>query len=198
MKRTIGVMGSSGGDFDDATLAAAYEVGRQIAKHDCVLVTGACPGLPLQAARGAKAEGGLVVGISPGLSADEHMYKYGSPLQYHDVTIYTGSGLMGREIANIRSSDIVIILGGRSGTLGEFAIAYDEGKLIGILQGSGGIADLAPQIVESLHKDTGAHIVYQADPAQLVEATLDMFDFTHHRRPSCFHRPPRTLVESWD
>ena len=42
---------------------------------------------------------------------------------------------MGREITNIRSCDIVVIVGGRIGTLGEFAIAYDEGRLIGILTG---------------------------------------------------------------
>src|SRR5207244_9938763 len=52
-----------------------------------------------------------------------------------DVLIYTGSGLMGREITNIRSCDIVVIVGGRIGTLGEFAIAYDEGRLIGVLTG---------------------------------------------------------------
>ena len=43
---------------------------------------------------------------------------------------------MGRELINIRSSDIVVVVGGRSGTLGEFAIAYEEGKLIGVLTGT--------------------------------------------------------------
>src|SRR5437667_448881 len=52
-----------------------------------------------------------------------------------DVLIYTGSGLMGREITDIRTCDIVVIVGGRIGTLGEFAIAYDEGRLIGVLTG---------------------------------------------------------------
>ena len=51
------------------------------------------------------------------------------------MLIYTGSGLMGREITDIRSCDIVVIVGGRIGTLGEFAIAYDEGRLIGVLTG---------------------------------------------------------------
>jgi predicted Rossmann-fold nucleotide-binding protein len=46
---------------------------------------------------------------------------------------------MGREVVNIRSSDIVLIVGGRSGTLGEFSIAYDEGELIGVLLDTGGI-----------------------------------------------------------
>ena len=31
--------------------------------------------------------------------------------------VFTGSGLMGREIENIRSCDLVVFMGGRSGTL---------------------------------------------------------------------------------
>ena len=72
-------------------------------------MTGACAGLPLSAACGAKEEGGRVVGISPGLSLEEHVGKYGSPTEFHDVLIFTGSGLMGREVVNIRSSDIVVV-----------------------------------------------------------------------------------------
>jgi hypothetical protein len=37
----------------------------------------------------------MVVGISPGLSLDEHVQKYRSPTEGFDVLIYTGSGLMG-------------------------------------------------------------------------------------------------------
>ncbi len=82
----------------------------------------------------------MTIGISPGLSLAEHVGRYGSPCHGFDVLIHTGSGLMGREIENIRSSDIVVIIGGRSGTVGEFAIAYDAGKLIGVVNGTGGIA----------------------------------------------------------
>jgi len=71
---------------------------------------------------------------------------------------------MGREVTNIRSSDIVIVVVGSSGTLGEFAIAYDKGKLIGVLEGSGGITDKLPQLVESFNKNTGANIVYNSEP----------------------------------
>ena len=40
--------------------------------------------------------------------------------------VITGSGLMGRDITYIRSCDMVVIAGGRTDTLGELAIAYDE------------------------------------------------------------------------
>ena len=53
----------------------------------------------------------------------EHIKTFGSPYEEYEVLIFTGLGFMGREPINIRSSDIVIVVGGRSGTLGEFAIA---------------------------------------------------------------------------
>ena len=81
----IGVMGGATGEFTRDVLARAHALGRAIAKADCILITGACPGLPLASACGAKDAGGMVVGISPGLSLDEHVYKYGSPTPFCGV-----------------------------------------------------------------------------------------------------------------
>ncbi len=85
------------------------------------------------------------------------------------MLIFTGMGLMGREVIGVRSCDIVIIVGGRSGTLGEFAIAYDEGRLIGVLTGSGGVADRIDDFLPVMHKPTGSRIVYDRDPRKLIE-----------------------------
>jgi hypothetical protein len=60
----------------------------------------------------------------------------------------------------------------RSGTLGEFAIAFEEGKLIGVLTGTGGITDVIPAVEERLHKATGAEVIYDDDPVRLVEGLL--------------------------
>jgi uncharacterized protein (TIGR00725 family) len=184
MKLKIGVMGSASGNFWRRHKEIAYELGCAIAQNDCVTITGACPGLPLESARGANEAGGLVVGISPGLSEWEHVHKYRSPLEYHDVIIFTGSGLMGREVVNIRSSDIVVIIGGRSGTLGEFSIAYDEGKLIGVLYGTGGITSEIKNIVRIIKKKTGAKIIYGKDPRLLIKSLIDYFIKEHYKHPS--------------
>ena len=53
-----------------------------------------------------------MVGISPALSETEHVQRFDAPVEGFDVIVYTGSGLMGREVVNIRSSDIVVIAGG--------------------------------------------------------------------------------------
>ncbi|MCF6282067.1 MAG: YHS domain-containing protein [Candidatus Polarisedimenticolaceae bacterium] len=187
MRLTVGVMGSAGNQESQQIEKMAYALGETIAKRGFVLITGACPGLPYECARDVTNSSGLSIGISPALSLDEHLHKYHSPSDSFDVIIYTGSGLMGREVTNIRSSDIVIILGGRSGTLGEFAIAYDEGKLIGVLEGSGGITGKIPDIIASFgDKDTGAQVVYDPDPQRLMAKLAEAYTTEHYQHPSCF------------
>ena len=168
-RMTVGVMGSAGGILKPEVCQRVWRLGASIARRGHVLITGACPGLPHEAVLGAKSQGGFVVGISPGLNLKEHVTKYHSPTRGYDAMIYTGSGLMGREIENIRSCDVVIFAGGRSGTLGEFAIAYDEGKVIGVLQNSGGISEHLDKIIAMIQKKTEALVCYDPDPEGLMD-----------------------------
>lgn len=168
----IGVMGSAGGHADAAIVDVCRRLGRVIAEHGCCLLTGACPGLPHEVVLGAKSAGGHVVGISPASSLKEHVETFQSPYREYDVLIYTGLGLMGRELVNIHSSDIVVVVSGRSGTLGEFAIGYEEGKLIGVLTGTGGITVALPALEASLNKRTGSEVIYESEPEALVDRLL--------------------------
>jgi len=168
-RMSVGIMGSAGGKLDDRTRDVVQDLGRNIARRGFVLVTGACPGIPQEAVKGAKKEGGIVIGVSPALNLEEHVKKYHSPTRGYDIIVYTGSGLMGREVENIRSCDVVIFAGGRSGTLGEFAIAYDEAKVIGVLEGTGGITEHLKEIIGMMKKDTGAIITYDASPERLLD-----------------------------
>lgn len=171
-------MGSAGGQLTEEAKALCRELGRQIARHNCIIITGACPGLPHEAVLGAKEVGALALGISPALALQEHIDRYHSPYEEYDALIFTGSGLMGREIEGIRTCDIVCIVGGRSGTLGEFAIAYDEGKLICVLEGTGGIAEHIDEIVAVINKHTDAEVIYDTDPKALIERAVER----HHER----------------
>jgi uncharacterized protein (TIGR00725 family) len=168
----VGIMGSAGGGMDPEILGRLDQLGRTIANRGYVLVTGAAPGMTHAAVLGAKEAGGFVVGISPALNLEEHMTRYKSPTRGYDALIYTGNGLMGREIENIRSCDVVIFAGGRSGTLGEFAIAYDEGKIIGVLEGTGGVTEHIHRIIDMVEKRTGAYVRSHANP----EALMDMLE----------------------
>ena len=175
MRIQIGVMGSAGGDITGGELELAKRLGRRIAERGCVIVTGACPGLPHAAVLGAHEAGGSSLGVSPARSREEHVKVFESPLDPYTAIVFTGSGLMGRETHNIHSSDFVLFTGGRSGTLGEFAIAYDEGKLIGVLRDSGGISNDFDGIAKLVRKDTGALLVQDDDPERLVDTCLDRY-----------------------
>lgn len=168
-------MGSAGGSIAPSELALARRLGKRIAERGCTIVTGACPGLPHAAVLGAHGAGGTSLGVSPALSREEHVNVYNSPLQPYSTMVFTGSGLMGRETHNIHSSDFVIFVGGRSGTLGEFCIAYDEGKLIGVLTHSGGISDEFAGIARLVKKETGSTLVYDDAPEALIDACLEIY-----------------------
>jgi len=175
-RMTVGVMGSAGGRLPADVRRKARRLGAAIAKKGYVLITGACPGLPHEAVKGAKEAGGIVVGVSPALNLEEHILKYRSPTRGYDAIIYTGSGLMGREIENIRSCDVVIFAGGRSGTLGEFAIAYDEAKVIGVLKSTGGITEHLGTIIDMVNKETGAVVCYDDDPERLLNQLEEIYN----------------------
>ncbi|MFH0942111.1 MAG: hypothetical protein V1823_03715 [Chloroflexota bacterium] len=172
---TVGVMGSAGGDIPPEVSQKVKMLGRLIARRGHVLITGACPGLPQDAVLGAIEEEGIVVGVSPALNLEEHVTKYHSPTRGYQAIIYTGSGLMGREIDNIRSCDVVIFAGGRSGTLGEFAIAYDEGKVIGVLRDTGGITEHLQTIIGMVKKQTGSIICYDTEPDGLLDQLENIY-----------------------
>lgn len=173
MRMKVGVVGSAGGELTPEIREKAREMGRCLARHDVIVVTGSAPGLPHEAVLGAKEVGTLVLGISPAHSLDEHRDVYSAPWEEYDALIFTGSGLMGREIEIIRTCEAVVVVGGRSGTLGEFAIAYDEARLIGALTGTGGIADHIPELLEVINKETGAAVVTSDDPEDLFQLMME-------------------------
>jgi uncharacterized protein (TIGR00725 family) len=174
---TVGVMGSAGtmpAGVDDRFLdTLARELAGRIVALDCVLLTGETTGLPERVINAVRALGGMTVGVSPGHTASEQRERYQAPEIGSDVVIYTGFGLKGRNVVTVRSSDIIVIFGGSMGTLNELTIAYDEGKVIGILEGSGGVADLARELFKMLPKKSAARIVYDTDPAKLMDRCHD-------------------------
>jgi len=156
-------------------LEMSKEVGREIIKQGGVLVTGATTGAPYWAAIGAKEEKGIVIGLSPAASERAHIKKYHLPTDFHDLIIYTGFNYSGRNLLLTRSSDAVIIICGRLGTLNEFTIAFEDDKPIGVLTQSGGTADILKGLVDNAHRGPGK-IVYESDPKKLIEEVIKLVD----------------------
>ena len=174
----VGVMGASNNDAltdqeEQRLKNLADHLGTALAQHDCILLTGATTGLPDLVARAFRKQGGFALGISPAENREEHRQRYALPEDGADVIIYTGFGYKGRNVINIRSADIVIIFGGATGTLNEFTIAYDEGKIIGVLEGSGGVADHIREIVEFCKKPTRGTVIFEKVPKRLIQKCLE-------------------------
>lgn len=158
------------------TLDIAKELGREIARHNAVLVNGATTGFPFWSAIGAKEENGFVIGVSPAMSEKDHIENYKLPLDYLDVIIYTGSGYSGRNLLLTRAADTVIVGCGRMGTLNEFTINFEDRKPIGILEDSGGTTDLIKEIIEKSHRGNETKVIYEKNPKILVEKLLKIIE----------------------
>lgn len=182
----IGVMGSATPSLSPEQMerlrALAGQLGKAIAERGCTLVIGSAAGLPGMVFEAVRNAGGCTVEISPAGSAQEHKARYATSDHVPDVRIFTGFGYKGRNVINVRSSDIVIIFGGSMGTLNEFTIAYDEGKIIGVLEGTGGVADAVRAVMRFCDKPTQAHVVFAADPEQLIATCLEALK-THAPTP---------------
>jgi hypothetical protein len=170
MKFKIGVMGSAEDRPD--TIDKGVTLGRAIAGRDAIILTGATTGVIHVVGKAARDAGAIHVGISPAHNADEHVERYALPLDACDAIIYTGFGLKGRNVVLVRSCDIVIFIAGSTGSLNEFTIAYDEGKVIGALTGTGGVADEIERLTQVFLKRTKSQIFYDDDPVCLIDKCL--------------------------
>ena len=151
----------------------AKEVGREIAKSGAIITTGATTGFPMYAAMGAKDECGFSIGLSPAANEREHVEMYKLPLDFMDVVVYTGFGYAGRDLLFVRSSDAMIIGCGRIGTLNEFAVAFEDRRPIGILEGAWETDELLRKVIEEAHRPNDK-IIFDSDPKAMVERLIEM------------------------
>lgn len=176
MKITVGVMGSATdageGPAGDALREKASALGRALAARDVILMTGATTGIVYLVGKTAQASGVFHVGVSPATCQHEHVERYQLPTDACDLIVYTGFGLKGRNVVLVRSCEIVIFIAGAMGSLNEFTIAHDEGKVIGCLTGTAGVADEANYLLRKFSKETGAKVIQNKHPEQLLESCM--------------------------
>ena len=180
MKIKVGVMGSANDTLPDGVSddlrAKAESLGREIARRDCLLLTGATTGLTYILGQSAREKGAFHIGISPASNKREHVETYSLPLDSTDAIIYTGFGLKGRNVVLVRSCDIVLFISGSWGSLNEFTIAHDEGRVIGCLTGTSGVADEAERLLQVLPEKGEACVLHGDDPARLLAACFEAFE----------------------
>ncbi|MDD3083727.1 MAG: LOG family protein [Candidatus ainarchaeum sp.] len=137
MSLMIGVMGSAADlKYSKKIEEIAEEIGKEIAKSENITVYGAekdYDSLSTAAARGAKKEKGITIGVTYGKG------KKIFDKQNTDICIVTGMERGGgREFVLVNSCDAIICVSGGSGTLTEIAIAYQSNIPTIVLQKTGG------------------------------------------------------------
>ncbi len=176
LQYSICISGAAAGKTVASSSRLAEELGAAIAKAGHILTTGATVGLPYYAAMGAKKAGGSSVGFSPASSLREHLRKYHLPYNCFDFINFTGMNYVGRDLYLVQSSDAVITVGGRFGSLHEFTSALESGKPCGVLIGSGGTADLIPSLLKTLEPPHDDIVVYDDNPERLVKRIIEIID----------------------
>jgi uncharacterized protein (TIGR00725 family) len=120
----VAVVGA-GGEVAASVLADAEAVGAELARRGAVVVCGGLGGVMAAACRGARAEGGVTLGILPGLDrADAN--------EWVSVAVATGLGELRNGLV-VRSADAVVAIAGEYGTLSEIALALKAGlRVVGL------------------------------------------------------------------
>lgn len=178
----ICVSGAAKGPSVEEGHSLARAAGEAIAKGGHALLTGATVGITNAAAQAYKHAGGTMsVGISPAASKVEHVMKYRLPTKPYDVILYTGMHYIGRDTFLINSSDAVISIGGRLGTLHEAIIALETHTPIAFLEGAGGTSADIKEIMRSAGHDINEGIIFGDDPKELLGQLVKLLDEEHKR-----------------
>lgn len=172
----ICVSGAAAGETVDTSHQLAFRLGKTIASEGHTLLTGATIGLPHYAALGAHSVKGLSIGFSPASSHREHVKSYRLPTRAFSYINFTGMEYVGRDVHLVRSSDAVITVGGRMGSMHEFSTAAESKKICGVLLGSGGLADFIPTLVKNIPTPGADSIIYDTDPERLVKRVIKELD----------------------
>ena len=134
MKKLISVIGSDDSDVNLSkyALEIAREIGKLIAKKNGILICGGRGGIMEAACKGAKEKNGITVGILPKSKKEANNYV--------DIPIISGLGNRRNSIIAF-TSDSVIAIAGRWGTLNEISYSMIFNKKLILLKGTGGIVD---------------------------------------------------------
>ena len=149
----VAVVGN--GAADPVRDALAEEIGRRLARAGAVVVCGGHGGVMAAACRGAADGGGVSVGLLPGEDR-----RLADPAV--GVAVATGLGEL-RNGLIVRTSDVVIAVGGEYGTLSEVALALKMGRPV---VGVGTWTLVRPD------GTTDAEVVAAGDAAEAVEVAL--------------------------
>jgi len=192
MRHKIGVYGSGVAENQQA-IQAARELGYALAQRNVIVITGGGSGMPYLVAQAAKQQGAEIWGFTPERNALGQQQSYPSD----DITLYDklffippaydcafflneqlsdsldrSTRLKYRNFLSTTHADAGIIVAGGWGTMNEFTNLLYDGKPVGILLGTGGLADELPEWYPRLRKKSESTVRFHRVPTDLVTILL--------------------------
>ena len=175
MKYKIGILASSAEELESKAIDMAEQLAKELSIYNIIIITGGSSGIPYLVAKKAAKRGIEVWGYPPKSTpnGDTSIYK---KLFFIPTSFPFASNLdISRKYRNVISTancDAGIIISGRWGTLNEFTNLYDMGKVIGVLTGTGGIADELPALSKKVSKKSKAKIILSNSPKKLIDEVI--------------------------
>lgn len=192
MTYKIGVYGSGIAE-NQQSIQAARKLGYALAQSNVIVVTGGGSGMPSIVAQAAKQQGAAIWGFTPARDASEQQQSYPSD----DISLYDklffipseydraffleepfadardrSTRLKYRNFLSTTHVDAGIIIAGGWGTMNEFTCLLYDGKPIGVLTGTGGLADELPNWYPRLRKKSASPVSFHHAPLDLVASLL--------------------------
>ena len=178
MTKKIGVYGSAVADESHA-ITQAKVLGQELGEQGATVITGACSGLPYIALKEAAMLGSNTIGFSPTRNmAEQCLFTPEDDLALYrhieftpDLPIFEDIEVAKkyRNAISTAYCDAGIIIRGRWGTLHEFCSLVDYGKVVGVLVGTGKIADELFDLIQKIGTQNQSRIIFENDPTKLVE-----------------------------
>lgn len=132
------------------------------------ILTGGCCGILAEIIKQTKRVNIQSKAYSPDKNRKLHDKRLDNLASHHFNEIEYHEGFTFRSLSMIQNSDAVLVINGRMGTLSEFSIALEEGKRVGVLTDTGGIADHLKQITLWTNKKFSNQILFSTNPEEII------------------------------
>jgi len=165
----VAVIGASSASAD--ALAHAEQLGAALVQAGYRIICGGRDGIMAATCRGARTAPGWWDGATVGLLPGDTPANANA---WVDVVIPTGLGLA-RNAVVVRAADAVVMVSGGAGTLSEAALAWQMGKPLCALAGTGGWSErLAGQVVDERSRPAVHRANTAADVIDWLDHAVDL------------------------
>lgn len=165
----IAIISSASEKTSKESEGLTYQIVKKISQiKNIEIMTGGSLGIPGLVVKKAKDFGVRTVAYSPDRHINDHNNRFDNlHTEYFDEIKFI-PGFTARSLQMIHDTEKILLLNGSIGTLSEFTIALEEGKKVGIITNTGGIADHIEYILSIAEKEFPGQVFFSDDYEEVI------------------------------